>query len=582
MVPVEKSPEQTYFSKATQYSAWDLLKVYWQSGERWVAYGSVALVLFLTVGLVSIDLIFNYWNNYFYDALQAYDKRGVIHLLFIFFAIAAVYMTMAVYRYYVSQFFGLRWRKWLTNQFVGRWLARKSYYLLETFDEKTDNPDQRIQEDVGAIISITIELVIGVVASVTTFFTFIYVLWSLSGPLVIPLGSLGALKIPAYLVWVSILYAGIGTWITFKIGRPLVTLNFEQQKREATFRYAAVEVRNHAEHIALYHGEHHQKTILGGLFDAVFNNYYAIILRQKLLLWFTAGYNQVSVVLPLMAALPNYFNKVFKLGGLMQSLHAFGRVQDSLSFIVNGYTQIAQWQAVAKRLTTFVNHMSDVEMKAAQEKGLVIRHEAGTSIVAKNVSILTPRKLVLLEGVNLTFEQGRHYLIRGMSGLGKSTFVRAMAGIWPFATGEFIFPTGKQVMYIPQTPYMPIGTLEEAVLFPDHYQPALRARVEAVMQLCNLSHLLGRLNEVSAWAEQLSPGEQQRIGFARILLHKPDWVILDESTSMLDIKNEALMYETLKHQLPNCSFISVGHRSSLEAFHDQFIDLTVFGVKPSA
>ncbi len=578
MGPVEKLPEQTYF-KASRYTAWDVLKLYWRSDERWVAYGSVALVLFLTVGLVSIDLIFNYWNNYFYDALQAYDKRGVLHLLFIFFAIAAVYMTMAVYRYYVSQFFGLRWRKWLTNQFVGRWLERKSYYLLETFDEKTDNPDQRIQEDVGAIISITVDLVIGVVASVTTFFTFIYVLWSLSGPLVIPMGSYGTLKIPAYLVWVSILYAGIGTWLTFKIGRPLVALNFEQQKREATFRYAAVEVRNHAEHIALYEGEHHQETILSGLFDAVFNNYYAIILRQKLLLWFTAGYNQVSVVLPLMAALPNYFNKVFKLGGLMQSLHAFGRVQDSLSFIVNGYTQIAQWQAVAKRLTTFVNHMGDVEKQAAEENGLVIREEAGSSIIAKDVTVMTPRRALLLEHVNLTFEQGHHYLIRGMSGLGKSTFVRAMSGIWPFATGEFIFPAGKKVMYIPQTPYMPIGTLEEAVLFPDHYQPALRARVEEVMRICNLSHLLNRLNEVSAWAEQLSPGEQQRVGFARILLHKPDWIILDESTSMLDLKNETEMYATLVQHLPQCSMISVGHRSSLEAFHDKLVDLTAFGAK---
>lgn len=566
------APHKSYLS-GEHYSIWKVIKAYYASSERLFAFGFSALIIGLTVSLVAIEVIFNYWYQRFYDALQAYDKHGVLVLTLAFCFIAAVAIIIAVYRYYVTQFFNLRWRKWLTNQFVGRWLQNRSYYLLENFDEGTDNPDQRIQEDVAAIISTTIDLVVGVLGAVITLFSFVFVLWSLSGALTIPLGSLGGLTIPHYLVWVALLYAGLGTYFTFKIGYPLVALNFEQQKREATFRYAAVEVRNHAEDIALYEGEHHQKTILNGLYDMVLSNYYLIILRQKLLLWFTAGYNQAAVIIPLLASLPNYFGKIFKLGGLMQTLNAFGKVQDSLSFIVNAYTQIAQWQAVAMRLTTFVNHMCEVESKAALQNKLIFEWHDASSIIVKDVSISTPRNQVLLKNINLIFERGHRYLIQGESGLGKSTFVRAMAGIWPYASGKVIFPKNESVMYLPQQPYMPVGTLEEAVLFPDHHKPELRERIKEVMMLCRLEQFIPRLGEIMPWSEQLSPGEQQRIAFARVLLHKPDWVFLDESTSMLDKDNEAAMYRMLKECLPDCTLISVGHRESLIPYHDQMINM---------
>src|SRR3990167_11413049 len=335
------------------YTAWQLITAYWRSERRWFAYTFFAMVVVMTVAIVGMNVVFNYWMNHFYDALQDYDKISVFDLLKIFFFLASIYIVLAVYRYYLSQYLELYWRRWLTEQFVSCWLSKRSYYYLENFDKQTDNPDQRIQEDIGALVVSSLSLFTGLLSSVTTFCGFIFVLWSLSGMLSIPLGKWGTLHVPGYLVWVSVLYAAAGTYFTVKIGKSLIGLTFEQQRREATFRFAAVDLRTHAENIALYRGEEQQKLLLGRLFNKVLENWYLIILRQKLLLWFTAGYNQISVALPLLVALPNYFNKVFLLGGLFQTIGAFAQIQDALSFLINAYPQIAQWRAVVQLLTTF-------------------------------------------------------------------------------------------------------------------------------------------------------------------------------------------------------------------------------------
>ena len=561
------------FNQLNRCTPWGLVKIYWQSEQRFFAYSFFSVVMAMTVALVGLDVVFNYWYNYFYDALQAYDSHGTVRLLGVFCIIAFTYIILAVYRYYISQVFGLRWRRWLTQQFIGRWLQNRSYYLLENFDEKTDNPDQRIQEDVGSLVSASIDLTMGLVGAVTTFFAFIYILWKLSGVFVIPLGKFGSLHISGYLVWVSIIYSFIGTLLAFKIGRPLVPLTFEQQRREATFRFAAVDLRSHAENVALYRGETHQGSILRRLFSRVLDNWYMIILRQKALLWFSAGFNQVSVLLPLVVALPNYFNKVFLLGGLIQSLQAFSHVQGSLSFLVNSYPRIAEWRAVMQRLTTFLNHIIDAEEKAEKENRLRIQKHPEAVIEVRDMEVSTPRNKVLLENINENFVHGQNYLIKGESGIGKSTFVRAMAGIWQYAAGEPTLPEHQHITSLPQTPYTPIGTLAEAILFPDHTEKALEAQLEKVLQQCNLEEFIPRLYETATWSEQLSPGEQQRIAFARVLLHKPDWVFMDESTSMLDMANEEAMYRSLKTHLPNCSVISVGHRASIESYHEHVVDM---------
>ncbi len=559
------------------YTAWQLIKLFWQSDQRFRAYLALGIVLILIWLGIAIRVAFSYWSNYFYTALQEYDKKAAIYLLFIFFGMAFVYIVLAVYRYYISQLIGLRWRRWLTDQFIGRWLEKRDYYYMETFEGETDNPDQRIQEDVLGLVTNSISLFIGLIGSVTSFVGFIYVLWTLSGRVHIDLGSI-EFHIPGYLVWVAIIYASVGSYLTYKIGRPLVGLNFEQQKREASFRFSAIDLRSHAEHVALYRGEDHQKGILHESFRSVLDNWYLIILRQKSLLWFTAGYNQVAVALPLIVALPNYFEKIFLLGGLMQSLRAFGQIQEALSYFVNSFTSIAEWRAITQRLTTFLNHLQAIDERVSKQNHLVFHQQVENKITTKQLSVSTPAETMLLKDINEEFVHGKNYLIKGRSGLGKSTFVRAIAGIWPYAMGEITFPQKKQVMYLPQKPYMPIGTLSEAILFPDKKQPELERQVEQILRDCNLDHLIPRLHEKAAWSEQFSPGEQQRISFARILLHRPDWVFLDESTSMLDLGNEKRMYRLLKEKLPHCSIVSVGHRPSLDEFHEKVIDIEKYAV----
>ncbi|HVY53792.1 MAG TPA: ABC transporter ATP-binding protein/permease [Gammaproteobacteria bacterium] len=561
--------------QSKKYTAWELLTAFWRSENKFFAYSLSIVLIAMTILLVGMDVIFTYWYNNFYNALQQYDSKGAISLLLVFMFIAAVFIIVSVYRYYVSQFFGLRWRKWMTEQFISRWLEKRSYYYLENFEVQTDNPDQRIQEDAGAIVNLTLDLVVGLIGAVTTFVAFIYVLWSLSGVIKIPLGHY-TLVLPGYLVWVAIIYSLVGTYLTFKIGRPLVSLNFEQQRREATFRFAAMDLRTHSEDVALYRGEKDEKGILSRLFASVLDNWYMIIVRQKLLLWFTSGYGQMSVFLPLLVALPNYFNKVFQLGGLMQSLRAFASIQDALSYLVHSFTSIAQWRAVMKRLLTFLNHMAEVEARAEVQNQLRYKTAGQDKIVVRDLSINNPQGELLLTGLNEEFTSGGSYLLKGPSGIGKSTFIRVIAGIWPFGSGEVERPNQTEVMYLPQKPYVPIGSLRDALLFPSTDSNISDDEIKAALEDCRLPHFVNRLNESARWSELLSPGELQRINFARVLLHKPRWIFLDESTASLDVDNEKYLYNLLKSKLPDSTIISVGHRQTVEAFHSKIIDFSKY------
>lgn len=561
------------------YTTWQLIKTYWRSEEKFSANLMLFSVFLMTMALVGLEVLLTSWYNLFYDALQEYNKSGAINLLWVFCFLASVFIVISVYRFYLQNYLGLRWRRWLTQQFLTRWLAHRNYYYLETFDKQTDNPDQRIQEDINSLVSFSLDLAIGLVSSVATIFAFIYILWKLSSVLAIPLGRFGTFHIPGYLVWVSVIYAIVGTLLTYKIGRPLVPLNFEQQRREANFRYAAVDLRTHSENVAMYRGEHHQKGVLNTMLNRVLDNWYMIILRQKSLLWFTAGYNQVSVLVPIVVALPNYFNKVFKLGGWMQTLAAFNRVQDAFSFIVNSYSRIAEWQAICQRLITFLNHMYEIDLDVEKRNHFSIAKTGENKIVTQGVDIFTPQNEKLLENISQEFIHGKNYWLRGMSGIGKSTFVRALAGIWPFGSGEISLPGQKNIMFVPQKTYMPIGTLQESLVFPDKAARVSDAELAKLLEACGLHNLVDQMHETKAWSENLSPGELQRIAFVRILLNKPDWVFLDESTSSLDLNNEKKMYELLKTHLPNCSVISVGHRPSLTEFHDHEINMADYSVE---
>lgn len=561
------------YLKARPYTATQLLEMYWLSDQSRFAYLMVFVVLLMTIALVGMDVLFTTWYNYFYDALQDYKRKAAYDLLWIFVFLAGVYIVVGVYRYYVQQFLALRWRRWMTEEFIDRWLEKRSYYYLENFSETTDNPDQRIQEDIGSMVQSSLSLLVGVVSSVVTIISFIFVLWQLSGVQTISFGSWGVLHVPGYLVWVGIVYSFFGTWVAFKIGYPLVSLNFEQQRREANFRFAAIDLRSHSENIALYRAEDNQGSLLKLIFSGVLGNWYNIILRQKLLLWFTQSYNQVAVLLPLAVVFPRYFNKVIKLGGLVQALNAFGRIQDALSFFVNSYVMLAEWQAMMRRLLTFLNHMYEVEQTAKKHNHFVFFNEAENKIIVKHVSINTPREEKLLMNINLEFIHGKNYIIKGESGIGKSTFIRTLAGIWPYGAGEIGMPENKKTLFLPQRPYMPLGTLRDALLFPDRKIPISDDHLKELLVACDLPELVNSLYDVAYWSSRLSPGELQRVAFVRILLQRPDWVFLDETTSSLDLRREKMLYELLRAQLPGCSLVSVGHRPSLDALHDVQVNL---------
>lgn len=555
------------------YSAWKIIKLFWQSPYKKYAYLYSFLVIAITVFIVGMEVALSYWYEMFYNALQAYDKAAILKLIGAFCLLATVFIILLVYRYYFSQLLNIRWRIWLTQQFIDRWLYHKNYYYLETLDKGTDNPEQRIQEDISALVATSINLTLGLINAFTTIFAFIYILWSLSGTLHLNLGVLGQYKISGYLVWVGVSYAIIGTLITFKIGRPLINLNFEQQKREAYFRVVATDLRMNAENIALYNGEMAEKNILNKKFNQVVDNYFAIILRQKLLLWFTAGYRQSSVILPLLVVLPNYLNKVFMLGGLMQAIKAFDNVQTELSFLILSYTSIAEWQAINQRLTSFLNHLNASATHAkAQQVKIITTQNSGNYLQTEDIKLFAPNNKLLLQNISITFDGGKKYLLTGKSGIGKTTFLRLLAGIWPYAEGQLNFPKQFKPLFLSQKPFMSLGSLQESILFPAINNVDAQ-QLKHYMGLCNLEYLIPFLHDEAIWKNKLSPGEEQRIALLRILINKPNWIFLDESTSMLDHENEEMLYRIIKQELSDATIVSVAHRSSVKKFHDVEIDM---------
>jgi vitamin B12/bleomycin/antimicrobial peptide transport system ATP-binding/permease protein len=554
--------------------AWRLAKPYWVSEEKWSARGLLLAVVALNLGNVYISVRLNEWNNAFYNALQKLDSGEFFRQLGIFCLLAAVFIVMAVYALYLSQMLQIRWRRWMTRRYLGAWLSDRAYYHLD-LKSTTDNPDQRISEDLNQFTSYLLTLSLGLLTSVVSLVSFLFILWGLSGPANIPFGALGTLYIPAYLVWAALLYAGVGTWITIKIGRPLVPLNFDQQRFEADFRFSLVRLRQNAESVALYRGEAVELSVFQERFLSVFGNFWQIMKRQKRLAWFTSGYGQVALIFPIVVVAPRYFAKQIGLGGLMQVVSAFTSVQSSLSFIISSYTNIAAWQAVTERLSGFEERLSAVHHSTHETGPLVIRGtESGVAVQALDLDL--PDGTPLLRGVTFAAATGAAMLITGPSGAGKSTLLRAIAGLWPYGRGEIKLSNGR-ILFVPQRPYLPLGKLATALLYPSgDTNKSSTPRLIAVLTQVGLGALVEELDAVHDWSLRLSPGEQQRFAFARILLMQPSLVFLDEATSALDESSEAYLYGMLRAASWRPTIVSVGHRSTIRSFHDQIVELDAF------
>ncbi|MDP1961373.1 MAG: ABC transporter ATP-binding protein/permease [Reyranella sp.] len=547
---------------------WRLATPYFRSEEWPIAILLLIGAIALTLGSVGLEVLFNDWSRRFYDALEKKDEAAFWREIMTFSWLAALFIAAAVTRYIVSPYLRLRWRRWLTGRYLAHWLDGRGYYRIE-LERTIDNADQRIAEDLRQLGEYTMQLLLGFISAVATLISFLFILWQLSGPLSLKFIGLDV-EIPGYMAIAALLYAIIGTVLANLVGRRLISLNFMKQRYEANFRFGLVRVRENAEGIALYNGEQREMDMLNMRFADVFRNGWRVLFTEAQLTLYQAGYAQMAIIFPYLVTAPRFFAGAITLGVMMQTASAFGQVYTALSFFVNNYTAVAELRAVMDRLQG-LQTASDKKPAAAIA---VEPQVGGTDIGVEGLTLDLPNGQPLLANTTLALPRGRSTLVSGPSGSGKSTLFRALAGIWPFGSGQVHVPAGARVLFLPQKPYIPIGSLRDAVKYPDEHSTASDDEIVAALTAARLGHLAGRLDEETHWTNILSGGEQQRLAIARALVFKPDWLFLDEATASLDDATEAAVYGALKERLPQTTLVSIGHRPSLRQWHEQRLEMT--------
>lgn len=547
---------------------------YFRSEERWVALGLLAAVIALELGWVYATVLLNKWNAAFYDAIQEKDFAAFKYQLLVFCAIAAGAICIAVYQVYLKQWLEIRWRRWLTRRYLEHWLTDETHYRLRLSGDAADNPDQRIAQDVNLFVSQTIGVGVGLLGTLVSLASFSVILWGLSGEIDFALFGLD-LHIPGYLFWAALIYAAIGTLITHLIGKPLVRLNFDQQRYEADFRVDLVRMRENSEQIAMLSGEDAEGRKLDGRFSRIWGNYIGLMKAQKRLTWFTAGYNQISSIFPYVVVSPGYFAGAIQLGVLMQTGSAFGSVQGAFSFFISSYSTLAEWTSVVNRLTGFEAAMGAAKLDdGARAFPHSIAPVGSPALQLARMDVRLPNDVSIVSVDTLSLMKGERVLVVGPSGAGKTTLFRAIAGIWPFGSGQIALPEGTKLMILPQRPYVPVGPLHAALAYPLPPEAFSLSQLTDVLELVGLGALVPRLEETLLWPHVLSLGEQQRLSIARALLAMPDVLLLDEATAALDEGSESALYNLLRTRLPQATVLSIGHRATLAALHDRALVLS--------
>lgn len=563
-----------YWTREFIAGLFHLITPYWNSEEKKSARLYLAGIITLTIAAVYMTLLLNEWFNSFYSALQNYDSGAVYRGLLRFTGLAFAHIAFAVYSYYLQQRLALRWRKWMTKNYLAKWTGRQMYYRLEMFSQGTaDNPDQRISEDINLFTARTLSFMSGLLRSATTIVCFIFVLWNLSE--VLSFSAAGQeIHIYGYLVWTALAYSVLGTWITHKVGHRLVSLNYLQQKLEADFRFSMVRLRETAESVAFYNGAAKEESFLSNRFMTLLRNTLFIIKKQKQLSWLTNSYAQIAIIFPFVVAVPRYLSQNISLGGLMQIANCFGKVQDAMSYFVDVYASLAEWQSCAERLLSFDKHIAAIEKETEEKSGSLVREETPDRLRLTDVTISVPamdenkRTREIISSASCTIKSGEHVILKGPSGSGKSTLLRTLAGFWPYVKGHISMPAPSEMMFIPQKPYIPMGTSAEAASYP--LETADEEILSPLLMECGLSHLMEKTDTEADWSHILSLGEQQKLAFVRVFLRKPKWVFLDEATSAMDEETEEKMYRLLT-ALPGTTVISIGHRSTLDKWHNRVL-----------
>ncbi|EGT75290.1 putative aBC transporter-like protein [Haemophilus haemolyticus M21127] len=520
------------------------------------------LIVAMTLLSVRISLVHSEWYKNMYTSLQEFNEPVFWQQMGLFCVIAASSVSAALVSYYLEQRFVINWIEWLNEQLVDKWMAHRAYYKTQYLSENLDNPDQRIQQDVQSYVKTTLSLSTGVIDAVTSMISYTILLWGLAGPMMV----LGV-EIPHMMVFLVFGYVIFTTLIAFWLGRPLISLNFINERLNANYRYSLIRIKEYAESIAFYAGEKVEKNQLYQQFNAVIHNMWVIVFRTLKFSGFNLVVSQVSVVFPLLIQVGRYFEKQIKLGDLMQTLQVFGKLHSNLSFFRNTYDSFAGYKATLDRLTGFsyaiemVNHESQAQI-----------HNHPTDVIFKNLSVKNPLGHTLVENLNITLPQGSSLLIQGKSGAGKTTLLRTIAGLWSYAEGEVICPTNSQ-LFLSQKPYVPQGNLMSALTYPNKPDNISHTKAVEILNKVQLGHLAEQLEKEQDWTRILSLGEQQRLAFARLILHKPAVAFLDEATASMDEGLEFAIYQLLKQELPKTTLISVGHRSTLKALHQQQLAL---------
>ena len=563
-----------YWTREFIAGLFHLITPYWNSEEKKSARLYLAGIITLTIAAVYMTLLLNEWFNSFYSALQNYDSDAVYSGLLRFTGLAFAHIAFAVYSYYLQQRLALRWRKWMTKNYLAKWTGQQMYYRLEMFSQGTaDNPDQRISEDINLFTARTLSFMSGLLRSATTIVCFIFVLWNLSE--VLSFSAAGQeFHIYGYLVWTALAYSVLGTWITHKVGHRLVSLNYLQQKLEADFRFAMVRLRETAESVAFYNGAAKEEAFLSNRFMTLLRNTLFIIKKQKQLSWLTNSYAQIAIIFPFVVAVPRYLSQNISLGGLMQIANCFGKVQDAMSYFVDVYASLAEWQSCAERLLSFDKHIEAIEKETEEKSGNLVREETPDRLRLTDITISVPamdenkRTREIISSASCSIKAGEHVILKGPSGSGKSTLLRTLAGFWPYVKGHISMPAPSEMMFIPQKPYIPMGTSAEAASYP--LETADKEILSPLLMEYGLSHLMKKTDTEADWSHILSLGEQQKLAFVRVFLRKPKWVFLDEATSAMDEETEEKMYRLLT-ALPGTTVISIGHRSTLDKWHDRVL-----------